>query len=294
MASRHNPKLVVILGETASGKSAVAIEIAEKYNGEIICADSRTIYKGMDISTAKPSKADQARVRHHLLDVLYPNESFSAAAFKELANQAIEDVSKRGKLPILVGGSGLYIDSVVFDFKFGLPADSNLRSRLDAMSTEELQEVIRKEGLVMPDNTQNRRHLIRAIEKNGKDGFTKSSLRADTLLIGLSLDREELKERVALRADSMLSNGLLDEIKRVSNEYGWAGEALQTPAFKAFHLYLLGDMSLDQAKENFIKNDLSLAKRQRTWFKRNKSIHWVSIDKKQIEIDDLLTSFLNK
>ena len=163
----NKPPLIVITGPTASGKSALAMDIAKKYGGEIICADSRTVYKGMDIGTAKPTEQDQREVPHHLLDVVEPNQPFSAAEFKERANQAICDISARGKLPMLVGGTGLYIDAVLFDYHFGLPADPNRRSDLQAMSVEQLQHVCLEQGIHLPINVRNKRHLVRAIEIGG-------------------------------------------------------------------------------------------------------------------------------
>lgn len=282
--------LLVIVGETASGKSALAIELAKKFNGEIIAADSRTVYRGMDIGTAKPSKAEQANIPHHLLDIVSPAEKFSAADFKRLANKAIEDISNRGKLPILAGGTGLYIDAVIFDFQFRPAGSPALREELSKFSVEKLQERLKEQGIPLPENKQNPRHLIRTLETKGE--LTKRKpLRKDTLVIGLKIDREMLKQRIRQRVDAMVAAGFVDEVRRLGEAYGWDSEALQTPGYKAFRGYITGELSLDQAKEQFITYDLQLAKHQRTWFKRNESIHWVE---KQSEVVDLITTFLNK
>jgi tRNA dimethylallyltransferase len=143
--------LIVIVGPTASGKSALAMQLAERFGGEIICADSRTVYKGMDIGTAKPSAEDQARVPHHGLDLVEPGERFSAVDFKNYATQTIADIRARGKIPFLVGGTGLYVDAVIFDYHFG-QADPELRAKLEALSLEELHEYCRNNNIKLPEN----------------------------------------------------------------------------------------------------------------------------------------------
>ena len=150
-------KIIVIVGPTASGKTALAIDIAKRHNGEIICADSRTVYKGLDIGTAKPTPADQARVPHHGLDLVEPDESFSAADFKSYANQKIAEIRQRGRLPVLVGGTGLYVDSVVYDYQFGPPVDKKRRQELSTMTIEELHEYCHKHNVPLPENIYNKR-----------------------------------------------------------------------------------------------------------------------------------------
>jgi tRNA dimethylallyltransferase len=265
--------LVVIVGETASGKSAVALELAERFNGEVICADSRTVYHGMDIGTAKPSPEEQAWIPHHLLDVVDPDEPFTVADFKRLATRAIDDISRRGKLPILVGGTGLYIDAVLFDFDFRSIPSPELRAELTVLSVPELQARLQAADIPLPNNPHNPRHLIRALETSGESSSRKS-LRKNTLIIGLLTDREDLRERIAARVEAMITNGFVAEVKRLAKQYGWEIPPLQAPGYKAFRGYLEGTTTLEEAKALFVQNDLSLAKRQRTWFKRNNSIHW--------------------
>jgi tRNA dimethylallyltransferase len=254
--------LIVIVGETGSGKSALALELAGRFNGEIICADSRTVYMGFDIGTAKPNPAERARVPHHLLDVVSPNQRFSAADFKRLANEAIRDIRSRGKLPIMVGGTGLYIDAVLFDYDFA-PSDA-------------------------ARDPENPRHLSRT------EPQAKHALRPNTLILGLRLDRDILTERIRERVDAMMAAGLMDEVRTLSQQYGWEALALQAPGYKALREYSEGTISLEQAKALFVKNDLNLAKRQRTWFKRNKSIHWLATDDKVTEPVALITTILSK
>lgn len=253
--------LIVIVGETASGKTALAIELAKRVQGEIICADSRTVYRGMDIGTAKPSPEDRAQVPHHLLDVVDPDERFTAMDFKNLANEQINSISAKGKVPIMVGGTGLYIDAVIYDYSFTTP-DESLRR-----------------------NPKNPRHLLR------EPGWERQErLRPNTLVIGLVIPRDILKERITDRVEAMVDDGFIEEVKQVADKYGWETSVLQAPRYKAFREYLNGTLTLEEAKAQFIKNDLNLAKRQRTWFKRNKSIHWVDNPEKAVEIATTLLS----
>lgn len=282
--------LLVIIGPTASGKTALAIELAQKFDGEIICADSRTVYKDMDIGTAKPSQEEQELIPHHLLDVIEADQSFSAAKFKQLANSAIKDIQNRDKLPILVGGTGLYIDSVIYDFQFLPPADPAERQRLNHMSVQELQEEILEKQLPMPENRQNPRHLARVIETSGAVG-RQSDIRPNTLVIGLDVDLAVLRKRITERVDLMLESGFIAEVETLVNRYGADAPGLLAPGYKAFKDYIENKISLDDAKAQFVRNDYLLARRQRTWFKRNKSIHWLNNREDAVE---LVTTFLNK
>ena len=234
--------LVVIVGPTASGKSDLAMKIAEKHKGEIICADSRTVYRGMDIGTAKPSKEDQKRVRHHLLDILEPNEPFNVGRFKQLAEKTILDIEKRGKLPVMVGGTGLYIDSVIFDYQFSGPG-------------AEKDEV-------------NPRHL----KKTGPT--SEPSMRSNTLVIGMDVEPEKLKTRIDKRIENMIENGLEQEVKRLSGFYGWV-EPITAVGYQEWRAYFEGQNDLNKTRELITIHTRQYAKRQRTWFKRGGHIYWV-------------------
>jgi len=291
MESRSNkPPLIVVVGETASGKSALALELAAIFDGEIIAADSRTVYKGMDIGTAKPTQAERAQIPHHLLDVVYPDEAFTAADFKMLAERAITDITSRGKLPILVGGTGLYIDAVLYDFSFNQKADEVQRKRLIEMTVEELQRLLTAENIALPENGRNPRHLIRAYETRG-EAAKRKPLRENTLVLGLMVDKEVLRKRITRRINIMIKNGVIEETEKLACKYGWEIAALRSTEYKAFHQYIEARIPLEAAKALCVHNDLRLAKRQRTWFKRNKSIHWIC---KKAEAVDLITTFLNK
>jgi tRNA dimethylallyltransferase len=282
--------LVVIVGETGSGKSALGMHLAKEFGGEIIAADSRTVYAGMDIGTAKPSGREQQEVRHHLIDVVNPDQEFTAADFKELANKAIRDIYARERLPIMVGGTGLYVDSVLYDFTFRARADNELRQELQDLSIEQLQARLIEQGIPLPNNDRNPRHLVRALETNGEPA-AKRPLRPDTLVIGMSIEREVLRERIEHRVAAMMAAGLLGEVEQLVAKYGWAAPGLQSPGYKTFREYLEGKATIGEVRERLIREHMQLAKRQRTWFKRNKSIHWIC---KKEESVDLVTTFLNK
>ncbi len=292
MATRVKPDpLIVIVGETASGKSALAMELADKFDGEIISADSWAVYKGFDIGTAKPTSEDRLRVRHHLIDVADPRVGFNAALFKRLAQKAIDDISMRDKLPLLVGGTGLYIDSIIYNYEF-LPAPSaEQREVLNAMSLSELIELAKNQELNLDDVDQrNKRRVIRLIENDGQQPL-KSPMRPNTLIMGVKIGRESLESKIHTRVDAMVEAGFTNEVKILGEKYGWENEAFKAPGYRAFKEYVNGQITLGQAKEMFVRNDLQLAKKQRTWFKRNNSIHWVE---NKIEAVDLVTTFLNK
>lgn len=264
--------LVVIVGPTASGKSGFGMKVAERFNGEIICADSRTVYKGMDIGTAKPSPKDRRVIRHHLLDIKQPDEPFNAADFKQLANQAIQDISRRGKLPIMVGGSGLYIDAVIFDYRFGSKADAKKRRKLNGLSVEELQKICSDSNISIPVNSQNKRHLIRTIEMNGLLQ-QKMKIRKGTIIVGITTERSILRQRITKRAIEMIKAGVVEEIRKLSR-YDPNLEAMKGNIYRIFLQVIQGKKSIQEAKEEFITSDMRLAKRQMTWFKRNPHIYW--------------------
>lgn len=282
--------IIIVVGETASGKSALAMEIARRWDGEIIAADSRTIYKSMDIGTAKPSQNEMDQVPHHLIDIVTPDQSFSAAEFQRLAQQAIQDISRKGRLPIVVGGTGLYVDSLIFDFSFAHKPNIALRTELQSKTVGELQALLRAKEIPLPTNAQNPRHLIRAIETAGAIP-TKRSMRPNTLILGLTVDRETLRRKITDRVDTMLLNGFVQEVTSLAAIYGWDAPGLSAPGYRAFRFYNEGQATLEEAKQLFVRNDMQLAKRQRTWFRRNKSINWIS---KMDESVDLITTFLNK
>ena len=286
--------LIVIVGETASGKSALALELAKRFDGELISADSWTVYKGFDVGTAKPSKEEQAAVPHHLLDIADPEHGFSAVEFQKQAKQAIDDISGRGKLPIMVGGTGLYIDSVLYEYQF-LPAPSaDMRQALNEKSLDELLEQAHQSGL---DTTgidlRNKRRIIRLIENNGVRP-TKGELRSNTLVLGIATDRDHLRDRITQRVDAMLAAGLEDEVKQLSEKYGWKTEPMKGIGYREWQLHFTGSQSLEQTRERIISASMQLAKRQRTWFKRNDCIQWLQAPNTITGAVEYTTTFIQK
>src|SRR5688572_3284275 len=217
--------LIAIIGQTASGKSAMALELVRRFNGEIICADSRTIYKGMDIGTAKPTRQEQKIVPHHLLDVTLPDNPLTVAQYKKLADDVINEVASRNKIPFLVGGTGLYVDSVIYNFSFKGEPDRARRLELEGLSVEELQKMHEAEGIPLPNNPKNPRHLIRQLETRGEEAQAKP--RPNTLVIGIMLEKEELKARIEARVDTMFTLGLEEEVRDLVTAYGWRAAPLR-------------------------------------------------------------------
>jgi tRNA dimethylallyltransferase len=274
MARSDPAKLLIIVGETASGKTALALKLAQELNGEIICADSWTVRRSADIGTAKPSKEEQALVPHHLLDIVGPDEDFTAAVFKRLANQSILDISSRGKLPIMVGGTGLYIDGVIYDYGFLPAGDRADRAELNKLSISDLLARVEDLKIELGDvDTRNKRRLIRLIETGGEQP-TSQKMRANTLIIGLKTEPAVLEKNIVKRVDGMLSAGLEGEVKGLADDYGWDCETLKGVGYSQWRDYFLGTQNLPETRQKIIKASLDLAKRQRTWFKRNKSIQW--------------------
>jgi tRNA dimethylallyltransferase len=288
------PKLIVIVGETASGKSDLALRLAQQFNGEIICADSWTVRQQADIGTAKPTAKDRALVPHHLLDVVEPCQDFTAAVFKRLANKAIKDISNRGKLPILVGGTGLYIDGVIFNFGFLPSGDRAARKELNKLNNSALLNKIAEQNIALGNvDKRNKRRLIRLIETGGAVP-SKQELHVNTLIIGLKTERSALEERIVKRIDCMLADGLEDEVRGLAERYGWDCEALKGVGYAQWKGYFAGTQTLAETRQKIIKANLDLAKRQRTWFKRNKSIQWFSTPVRWSEVVDTITTFLDR
>ena len=233
---------LIILGPTGSGKTGVSIEIAKALGGEIISADSRAIYKGMDIGTAKPTLEEQQGITHYGLDLVSPGERFTVADWKSYAEAKIKDIKARGKVPIIVGGTGLYIDALIYDYHFKGPTG----------------------------------HKIGDIEQ--KTCSDRKKIKGDYLIIGIDWPTEELRERLKQRIDKMFSQDLYNEVQALVKQYGWGSQAMKSDIYEYAWKYLNQELSLDEAKEQCFYEDYHLAKRQLTWFKRNKDIIWLSLD----------------
>lgn len=268
------PELLVIAGPTASGKTDLAVRIAKRHKGEIISADSWTVYRGFDIGTSKPTITQQKAIKHHLIDVREATEGFNAPIFKEMGEKAIADIRKRGKLPIMAGGTGLYIDSVLFDFGFLPNVTPEERAELSVLAIPELIERAKELQIDLSDiDIRNKRRIVRAIEAKGEKP-TKKEMKAGTLIVGLQPSREELRKRVEQRTEQMLAAGLEQEVKVLADKYGWEAEPMKGIGYREWRAYFEGNQSLEQTKQRIVSSTMNLAKRQRTWFKRNTEIHW--------------------
>lgn len=273
MNSLEKP-LIVILGPTASGKSAVGLELARRIGGEIICADSRTVYRHMNIGTAKPTAAEQAEIQHWCLDLVDPDQPFSVADFKRQAELAIADIRLRHKYPIMVGGSGLYIDSVIFDFALQPKADLALRQQLEQLTIEELQQYCKKHNYGLPENHLNRRHLIRRIETKGAD-VKNTKLINNLIVVGIDVEKTTLRQRIAQRIEQMIEQGLLEETTYLYKNYNNSLESMTANIYQLVKRYLDGEIDKQRLIELATIRDAQLAKKQRTWFRRNPHIHWL-------------------
>jgi len=271
------PKLLVVLGPTASGKTDLALSLAKKFNGELVSADSRMIYEGMDIGTNKPEEF------HHMVDIVSPDQEFSVAFYKKMALEKIGEIIEKGKLPILVGGTGLYIKSIVENLDFpSVKADKKLRKELEKKTTEELFRMYKKldkKGAQIIDKN-NKRRLIRAIEVSllTNEPFFKERKGEplfDVLEIGIKVNKKELKERINKRVDSMFKQGLEKEVRKLSKKYGFKIPPMQTIGYQEWQDYFKGIASKEEVEEKIKANTLKFAKRQMTWFKKDKNIKWI-------------------
>lgn len=273
-------KVIFILGPTASGKTSVAIELAKRIGGEIISADSRAFYTGMDIATAKPSIKERQGIKHWGIDLINPGKKYSIAEFKVYCEEKIADIKSRRLIPIVVGGSGLYTDSVIFnyDLKSRKPKEDDADAKLQKLSVFELQELIKKKGIGSPENYKNKRYLIRWLENNGEMGEDRDEINPDYLVFGVYTKRDELKERIKLRIDKLFNQELIDEYISLNNAYPGALESITTNYYPIIKRYLNKEIDLNEAKELAYYADWHLAKRQLTWLKRNKYIKWYKKD----------------
>ena len=294
--NRSDIKLVAIVGETGSGKTGLAIEVAKRYDGEVISADSRAIYRGMDIGTAKPTKEEMQGIPHYGIDLVNPDETYSAAQFKEYAQAHIEDIHSRGKLPILAGGTGLYVDGVLFNYSFGGHLNVQERSQLDNMSVDELATLAEKKGIEVSAQTlKNKRHLVRTIERGGKTEDT-NELFYNTLITGVQLTRTQLRKRVEARVEAMFRAGLRKEYNDLRAKYEQNSEAFTGIGYREFAEWESGNASMSEVKRHIVQNTMKvLAKHQRTWFKRNPHIKWADTHDGVLElVDDFMDNSGNE
>ena len=289
-------KVIVICGPTASGKTALGIEVANLINGEIISADSMQIYKDMDIGSAKPTVDERAQAVHHFVDFVDPDIRYSVADFKNDAEIKIKDIIFRNKVPIIVGGTGLYVNSLIYNIHYqDVEVDLDYRRFLENVSIEKLYEMANK---IDPDalnkiSLTDRKRISRIIEIYHSTGKTKTELEKesrheleyDYKVFVLNMDREKLYERINLRVDLMINAGLVDEVKKLINKYNDFPTAMQGLGYKEIVQYLNGNCSLDEAVDKIKIETRRYAKRQLTWFRSYKNVVWIeSGDLKNVEL----------
>ncbi len=258
--------LIVILGPTASGKTAYAIRLARLIGGEVICADSRTVYRGMDVGTAKPTEPERAGVPHWGLDLIEPDQRYSLYDFQRYAMAKIAEIRQRQHVPLLVGGSGLYINSVIYDYRLaGGDYDPTTRAKLEKLPPDELRRLIVKRGAKLPRDLDNKRRLIRSLETGGVSNNC-GYLSRQTVVIGIAVDKEKLSQRISERAEQMLERGLVDETDRLIARYGMV-EPLRRNAYGVVAKYLAGQIYEAELIEQISTKDRQLAKKQLTWWR---------------------------
>lgn len=270
-------KVIFVVGPTCSGKTELALGIAKKMgNIEIICADSRTIYRGMDVGTAKPDENDRKICPHHFLDIINPDESYSAGQFKKSAEKLIQEIHLRNRIPVVVGGTGLYAFSLIYNYSFPAGPSNRQRSDLESKDLEELKSTLQYLDIDAYENIDinNKRRVIRAIETAGMNRTMSDSKPANYLLIGICPEKDNLEQRIKPRTEKMFQKGLLEEVEYLLSKYGNV-EALNTVGYKEVVGYLNKEQNLATTKELINLHTRQLAKRQMTWFKRSKDIMWV-------------------
>jgi len=299
--SLAKPPLVAIVGPTAAGKTEVSLELAEEFHGEIVSADSRQVYRQMDIGTDKATPEQQSRVAHHLLDMANPTERYTVAQFQQAAITAIGHIQTKGRLPFLVGGTGLYVQAVVDNLAIPAVApQSTLRAELDGLPLEELQQRLRAADPVGYGNIdqRNRRRLVRAIEVTETAGVPFSELKAaadspfDTLIIGINKPWEVLEQRIEGKMTERREHGMIDEVKRLQ-ESGISWEQLESFGleYRRVAEHLQGKSSYEEMVERSARDLKAFAKRQLTWFKRDSRISWITDEN---EAEGLVSDWLVK
>jgi tRNA dimethylallyltransferase len=282
-------KLLVIIGPTAVGKTMLSIEMAKRYNGEIISGDSMQIYRGMDIGTAKIKKDEMEGIPHHLIDIKEPFENFSVADFQLLVRAKIDEIAQKSKLPIIVGGTGLYIQSVIYDYQFSdVPGDESYRLMLEERVQKIGNEALYKEllevdpGSASQIHPNNVRRVIRALEIFHLTGKTMQDFQSkqqpdllyNTAIVGLSMEREKLYERINYRVDLMIEQGLIEEVKDLYQQGLRDCQSIQAIGYKEIFAYFDGKVTLKEAIANLKQNSRRYAKRQLTWFRNKMEVAW--------------------
>jgi len=299
----HKPKVIVICGPTASGKTVLSIELAKKINGEIISSDSMQIYKDMDIGTAKPSKEEMQGIKHYLLDFVEPSQRYSVAEFKKDAEAAIEEILSKGKTPIIVGGTGLYVDSLIYGIEYqDIELDEKYRQELEQRAEQEGLQILYEEAKKIDSEAMekispnDKKRILRVLEiykATGKNKTEqekesrKNGVKYDYKVFAINWDREQLYERINKRVDIMIEQGLIQEVEQLLKKYREFPTAMQGLGYKEVVEYLQGQTTREEMIEKIKMETRRYAKRQITWFKKNKQTIWIGPKDLQKILDEI-------
>ncbi|MGN1330456.1 MAG: tRNA (adenosine(37)-N6)-dimethylallyltransferase MiaA [Clostridia bacterium] len=299
----NKPKVIVIAGPTASGKTSLSIELAKRINGEIISSDSMQIYKDMTIGTAKPTTEEMDGIKHYLIDFVSPDKRYSVAEFKKDAENAIEDILTKGKIPIVVGGTGLYIDTLIYGIEYPeIDFDENYRNELMRIADsedglEKLYEEAKSidEDAVKKISPNDKKRITRILEIYKATGKTKTELeklsrengvKYDYKVFAINMDREKLYERINLRVDLMIEQGLIEEVEKLVKKYKDFPTAMQGLGYKEVVEFFEGKLTQDEMIDKIKQESRRYAKRQLTWFRKNKDIIWIDgLEEKEKNIE---------
>ena len=290
------PKIIVIVGPTASGKTALSIEVAKRIGGEIISADSMQIYKDMDIGTAKVTKEEMQGINHYLIDFVSPEKRYTVSDFKKDAENAIKEILEKGKVPIIVGGTGLYVNSLIYGIEYQeMKFDENYREELmkKAYTEEGLKSLYNEALKIDPEATKkissnDKKRIVRILEIYNATGKTKTEqeilsrqkgVEYDYKVYGILMDREKLYNRINLRVDKMIEQGLIEEVKALCEKYKDFPTAMQGLGYKEVVEYFNGILSKEEMIEKIKQESRRYAKRQMTWFRKNQEICWLDAEK---------------
>lgn len=305
----QKPKVIVIGGPTASGKTLLSIELAKKINGEIISADSMQIYKDMNIGTAKPSLEEMQGIKHYLIDVVSPEERFSVADYKKQAKQAIKEILEKGKVPIVIGGTGLYIETLIYEIEFPqIDTDLEYRKELEKTAEEKGLNYLYEKALQIDSEAMkkisinDKKRILRVLELYHQTGKTKTQLdlesrkeiEYDYKLFAINMDREVLYDRINKRVDIMIENGLVEEVKAICSKYKQFPTAMQGLGYKEVVEYLECKIRYEEMIEKIKLQSRRYAKRQLTWFRKYKDIVWINgLDEIQKNIETIIDKYNN-
>ena len=292
-------KLIAVMGTNASGKSGLGIELAARYGGEVVSADSRQVFRGLDLGSGKITPEEAKVVPHHLIDVCEPGEFFSMADFQRLAYAAIDDILTRGKIPFLVGGTGLYVDAVIDGYELSeIEPDLELRARLETFETPALYDMLKEK---LPDtqiDPKNRNRVMRALERLAADDYHpgRRSPRYEVLKLGVTWPREILKQRIDERLERRLDQGMIEEVKGLMDA-GVSTEFLTKLGLEYRYIteYLLGKWTYNQMLDELARAIKRFAKRQMTWFRKEENLHWLDMSADPVQqATKLIDAFLNE